>query len=452
MTTAIQEDNRTRIVGLEVSNFKKLRTVNIAPKGNLVVIGGKNGAGKTSLIDAVACILGGKDEVPDVPVRRGEDKATIVADLGDIIVRRVFTKEGGTSLRITNREGAVFPSPQAMLDKLTGKISFDPLSFYRMAPKDQRETLRHLVGIDLTENEARRAQLYAERTVLNNDIKRTQAIAEAMPFYAEAPEATVSLTQLSKELEAARAKNREIDQARAHLGELETHLATKNDLLARIDAEIEETEKRLAELRTLRHDQANVIQVEMAKVDEMKDQVAALVEIDTKPIIQRMGETEVLNNKVRANVARADALRAVADKKKNADTITEQIEKLDTEKNATLKAAPFPVNGLGFDERGVTFNGLPLSQASAAEQLRVSVAIGAALNPKLRVLLVRDGSLLDDDSLALLDSIAREKDLQVLVEVVGDDPNVQVLIEDGAVKETREPATEEPQTLEEAKA
>jgi len=104
-----------------------------------------------------------------------------------------------------------------------------------------------------------------------------------------------------------------------------------------------------------------------------------------------------------------------------------------------LAETPFPVEGLGFGDKGVIFGGLPLSQASGAQQLRVSIAIGAALNPKLRVMLVRDASLLDDKSFALLGEEAKARQLQVFLEQVGHGSRVQVVIEDGHVAEIREP-------------
>ena len=60
------------------------------------------------------------------------------------------------------------------------------------------------------------------------------------------------------------------------------------------------------------------------------------------------------------------------------------------------------MKGLALGNGEVLLNGLPLSQASGAEQLRLSMAIAMAGNPKLRVLRIKEGSLLDDDNLALL--------------------------------------------------
>lgn len=81
----------------------------------------------------------------------------------------------------------------------------------------------------------------------------------------------------------------------------------------------------------------------------------------------------------------------------------------------------------------VNLEGVPFGQASDAEQLRASIAIAMASNSKLRVIRVRDGSLLDADSMALLSDMADKKDFQVWIERVGEGAT-GFIIEDGHVK------------------
>jgi ABC-type lipopolysaccharide export system ATPase subunit len=80
----------------------------------------------------------------------------------------------------------------------------------------------------------------------------------------------------------------------------------------------------------------------------------------------------------------------------------------------------------------VLYQGVPLAQVSSAERIRVSFAIAIAKNPKLRVVLLKDGPLLDEKSLAMVAEMAEEADVQVWVERVGRGP-VGVLIQDGEV-------------------
>ena len=48
------------ILQLQASNVKRLRAVNIRPDGQVVVLGGKNGAGKSSVLDAITYALAGE--------------------------------------------------------------------------------------------------------------------------------------------------------------------------------------------------------------------------------------------------------------------------------------------------------------------------------------------------------------------------------------------------------
>lgn len=54
-----------KIVHLVAENVKKLRAVEISPKGELVTISGKNGQGKTSVLDAIWWALAGTSQIED---------------------------------------------------------------------------------------------------------------------------------------------------------------------------------------------------------------------------------------------------------------------------------------------------------------------------------------------------------------------------------------------------
>jgi hypothetical protein len=94
-----------------------------------------------------------------------------------------------------------------------------------------------------------------------------------------------------------------------------------------------------------------------------------------------------------------------------------------------------PVQGLTFGEGEILLNGVPFAQASDAEQLQASVAIAAALNPKLRVIRIRDGSLLDDLAMQRLAQFATATDMQVWIERVDSSGKIGFVLEDGHVKQ-----------------
>ena len=106
-----------KIVQLNVENVKRIEAVEITPDGELVVIGGKHGNGKSSVLDSIMYALGGEKALPPVPLRNGTSKGHITINLGDLVVTRKFTRkkdgEIGTSLEIKRANGDKVSSPQA---------------------------------------------------------------------------------------------------------------------------------------------------------------------------------------------------------------------------------------------------------------------------------------------------------------------------------------------------
>jgi hypothetical protein len=58
-----------------------------------------------------------------------------------------------------------------------------------------------------------------------------------------------------------------------------------------------------------------------------------------------------------------------------------------------------------------------------------------ALNPKLKVIRIMDGSLLDGENMAVITEMAKDKDFQIWIERVEDGSDMAIIIEDGAIVE-----------------
>ena len=415
-----------KIVELRAENFKRLKAVRIAPDGALVVVRGRNAAGKSSVLDAIAAALGGKGACPDEPVRRGENGAEVVLTMDDLTVTRTWNPGGKTTLLVTAADGARYSSPQAMLDRLVGRLSFDPLAFLALPPDRQAAALREVSGLDTSAIDAERASAYAARTEVNTRVRQIEAEIVALPPEpppgSEPPEAEVSIATLAEEYRAAVEtcrKNSEIRNETARL-DAATDAATERVEAIRRDLAAAEVAAKTARQRS----------------DAATAHARSLSDTDPAPIAARMQDAEHLNASVRTESARRMATdrldSALAAEAKEADRLTDEIDELDGEKRERTAAAKMPVEGLGFDASGgVTLNGLPLSQGSQAERIRLSVAMGIALNPTLRVILVRDGSVLDDDSLRIVAEAAEAADAQVWIERIEGEGGV--LIEDGEV-------------------
>lgn len=417
-----------KIIRFEAENFKRLRAVSIAPDAdnNLVIVSGKNGAGKSSTLDAIWGALGGGTAAKETsrPIRDGETEAHVELDMGELIVTRTWTADGKTSLVVKASDGARYQSPQSLLDALVGRLSFDPLAFAGQSPKDQRATLTALVKLpfDPDELDRERELLYAKRTDVGRELKQLQGQLAGIPEITdELPPNEVSLADLTQRFQEALDRKRTNESVRDELKDIAYALQVAESDIERLTSELADAEKSEANHR---HD----LNFKTAEVE-------ALIDPDLDALDARIRTVESTNVKVRQVAERqrvSDEVSGVIVAQAN---LTEQINAIDERKSKAVAEAKMPIDGLGFDSDGVTYQGVPFKQASSAEQLRVSVAMAMALNPKVRVIRISDGSLLDSDNLALIEQMADANDFQCWIEVVDESGDLGVVIEDGLVRE-----------------
>jgi hypothetical protein len=442
----------SRLVSLEAENLKRLRLVRLDfdPETHSFIVAGRNAQGKTSILDTIAMVLGGEKLVPERPIRAGakSGRGTVVLDNG-LQVTRKFTS-GGSRLEITGADGAPLKSPQAILDKLVGRLGLDPLEFIRQDRRKQLETLKRLVGLDFTVENERRRSLYEQRTGTNRQVAELEARLRVCPMHADAPAAPVSIAALVQELRLAEEMNR-VNAARwAEVGQLEGDAETIQQDIEKANAAIVELEKKVAQWREYLGKKEAALATKVDEIEAAQVAQSTLHDLDTSAITERIAGAEEINKKVAANQARAELVAQYKARQASVEDVTRQIDAIDEQKGKALAEAHFPIPGLSFDDDGILYQGVSFDQASSAEQLKVATAIAFALTPDLPLVLIRDGSLLDDDSLRVIDDLAEEKDGQVLIERVGSQG--WVVLEDGEVVGTAgAPAAEPPAPTAKAK-
>jgi len=407
---SVRSNGSLHIIRLQAENFKKLRAVEITPKGNVVTITGRNGAGKSSVLDSIFAALGGRNAAPKKPIREGEKRSRVVADLGDLVATQVFTPSG-SRLEVANKDGMVFKSPQAVLDKLVGAIGFDPLAFMAMDDKAKRQVLIELMGVDVTAHDKKIADLKNDRSTLMEKKKEAAKELEAMPQWPEAPEEEVSVTELMAELKQANETNKALET-----------------LEKQADADLKELTRLSEEFRALQVKIATAQQAAQTSQAALKDKS----KVDTEAIEQRAEKLETTNKQVRENQARTKKEAEIEELGNQVYTKYQAIQAAEAEKANALAEVKLPLEGLSVDEEGVTFDGIPLSQVNHAKQVEVSMAIGMAQNPKLRVMLA-NGNGLDSETLATVARLAQENDYQVWLEVADESGKMGIVIEDGTV-------------------
>lgn len=462
-----------RIIQFTAENIKKLSLVSITPAGNVVQITGKNGQGKTSVLDSIWWAMTGVSNIQSQPIRKGAESARIELGLGkdkiELVVERRFT-ESQSYLTVKTPDGARYPSPQKLLDDVIGALAFDPLGFMREKPREQFDTLRRLVnlGIDLDALKKADEQDYAARTIANRDAKAKRNQAQAIQLPPDLPKDRVDEKALLNQLTAASSHNSAIERSKENRARAGEKIKTQRQRAAEIEESIEprtaeiqarynaeiagyerqiealqaaiavaksEAEKSVANHRRERQAEVDVLRSGADVLQNELDHASPLPEpIDVEALRHQIDDAQLANSLI-AQREQRDAIEAEAVKfEKRSESLTEAMKARDKQRQDALAKAKMPIDGLAFGDGMVLFSGIPLDQASDAEQLTVSTAIAAALNPKLRVLRIRDGSLLDDDAMKRLAQFAEERDFQIWIERVDGSGTVGIVMEDGHVR------------------
>lgn len=408
-----------KILKLQAENVKRLVAVEITPTGDTVVISGNNGAGKSSVLDAIFWALAGAKNIQDKPIREGQEKAFVRLDLGKYTVERRFTQKG-TYLDVRTVEGAKFTDAQAVLNDLIGSIAFDPLEFARMKPADQYDVIRKIVrfDVDLDALKAKYDEDYKERTHVNREVSQIEASLAMIRLPENPPEAPIDVVEKSKALLEARSRVDQADKAKCLAQDAELILIAAQKSLALAEKSVVEAEVNLSNAKT-DHNLKETLRPTEEQLASIENDISTANEKNAEWI-------RVVNKK--------DMEKKLEAAKATADLLTEKLEGYKAQKENAFAAAKWPVPGLTITDGAVYYNGIPFDQASSAEQLRVSAAIAMSGNSELRVMRIKDGSLLDPNGFKILEEMAKEHDYQVWVETCYTDDPMAIIIEDGSVK------------------
>lgn len=427
------------VTELRAENFKRLRAVRVSLGEGMVTVAGRNGAGKSSVLDAISAAIGGKRMCPDVPVRDGEERAEVSVALGPIVVTRSWDAGGATKLHVTTAPGMKVASPQKMLDALFDPIAFDLSALLAKPPREQRAFLLDALGLSAKDAELesrKRAALDAIQCLTNNAKSAQSQLSKVQSYPSDTPDEPVSLLT---------------DALASHRAAVERHDQASRSLKNKIDARdrIAEDVKRMNAERDALQQRIERLSNEMAgylasKVDADDAVSRAKAELDAAPepdaaALDAVREREQrINDAVRSKKLEARLRADVERYELEAEGTRTVVQQIAEERDALIRAAFSGQNRLDYDDNGLTLDGLPLAQASQSERIRVAFALMsrslATAGKDLRLVLVRDGSLLDAESRRALAEEAVRRDMQVIVEVVGD-AGGDIVIEDGAVRE-----------------
>lgn len=413
-----------KINKLEIENVKRVKAVSLEPTQNgLTVIGGRNGQGKTSILDSIAWALGGNKYKPSQPHREG---SVLPPNLQISLSNGLEIKRDGknSDLKVIDPSGQ--KAGQKLLDSFVEEFALNLPKFMESSNADKARTLLQIIGVGdkLAEFEKKEQELYNERLVIGRVADQKKKFAAEMSYFQEAPKELISVSELLQEQQAILAKNAENERLRGQRDSLKQRQTQLDSEIARL---IEEKAK---------VDQ----QLEIAEKDALD-----LHDESTEQLEYSISNTEEINRKVRANLDKDKAEQDAQVEKEKYDNLSAQIDRIRLDKNQLLEDADLPLPGLSVAEGELLYKGQRWDNMSGAEQLKVSTAIVRKLNPECGFILIDKLEQMDLDTLKEFGQWLEQEQLQAIATRVSTGDECSIIISDGYGEETEQAAVIEKQ-------
>lgn len=408
-----------KINTLEVENVKRIKALKLSPsESGLTVIGGRNGQGKTSVLDAIAWGLGGDKFKPSAPKREGSfaDPELHITLSNGLVVER---KGKNGSLKVTDPNGN--KGGQTLLNEFVETLALDLPRFLKASSKEKAETLLKIIGVGdmLKELDLREKTLYDERHSIGIIADRKAKFAKEMPTYSGVPDAPVSPMELIKKQQEILARNGENQRKRM--------------LRDKYEKEYEDAKNAcvLAKMR-LKEAEENVIAA--------RSNAADTIDESTKELENSIADVENLNAKIRANFEREKAEAEAESYRTQYESLTDDIEEVRAARRSLLENADLPLKGLSVEDGELTYKGQKWDCMSGSEQLIVGAAIVRRLNPDCGFVLLDKLEQLDADTLKTFGEWLESEGLQAIATRVSTGGECSIIIEDGRSAAEEKPA------------
>lgn len=412
-----------KIETLELENVKRIKAVSLTPSQNgLTVIGGNNSQGKTSVLDAICWLLGGKKFEPTNAKRDGAYAEPLLrATLSNgLIVER---KGKNASLKVIDPNGK--KSGQQLLDSFISELALNLPKFLNAPDKEKTAILLRIIGVSeqLTQMEAQETQLYNQRRAIGQIADQKKKHAADLPTWTDVPEQPISVSELILQQQSILQKNAENQKLRAEYARCEETVIKARMALQEAKHALAKAEYDLSQAKR--------------SAEDLQDESTAELE-------KNLAEIETINAKVRDNLIKAQAEQEATDLSGQYDDLTEQIENIRKARQELLGKADLPLSGLSVEDGKLLYHGKAWDCMSASEQLKVATAIVRRLKPECGFVLLDKLEQMDMQTLTEFSTWLETEHLQAIATRVSTGDECSIIIEDGCVqnpvpKETNPP-------------
>lgn len=408
-----------KINTLELENVKRIKAVKIEPtKEGLTIIGGRNGQGKTSVLDSIAWVLGGDRYRPSEPQRHGSvlpPNLKITMDNGLVVER----SGKNSTLKVTDPTGR--KGGQQLINEFVSQLALDLPKFMTASSRDKADTLLRIIGVgdQLAKFERDETELYNKRHAIGQIADQKMKYAKEMTEYPDVPDQLISASELIKQQQGIMAHNAENKRKRDRAAEIQCRYDAVNHKINDLQGELQ---RLMTEQQSLMND----LRIANMEAEHLEDLSTAQLEQDIENV-------EKLNIKVRANLEKKKAKEDAKAYRAQYSELTNEIESIRQKRTDLLNSAQLPLPGLSVQDGELTYNGFKWDNMSGADQLKVSTAIVRKLNPQCGFVLLDKLEQMDIDTLREFGDWLEQEGLQAIATRVSTGDECSVIIEDGYI-------------------
>lgn len=473
-----------RIVKLKIRNLFGISELEAG--GNSIELTGKNGAGKSSVIDAIKYALTNKSDRKYI-VRNGETEGEVLieTDSGLRINRKVRTNQA--DYKSVKNNGVEVNSPETFLKDIFTELQLNPVEFMNMTEKQQNAIILDMIEYDwdmskikewfgeipawvsydqnilcvLNDIQSEKGDYFTERTDINRDIRNKKAfvedIAATIPAgYNLEKWEKASAGEIYQKIERIRKENEEIQKAKSLLDErdskvrkfeadreikraalttefgnrkaqIDKDILQLQEQIKALQAEKDGLEERLADKLSLAEQEykANVARYD-AEVENYKEYRDKKV-VDVSELVTQANEIEKMKSHINEYKRMLNLKDEIGALEKQSKILTDRIEKARTLPGEILADCRIPIAGLTVKDGTPLINGLPISNLSDGEKLDLCIDV-AIQNPKgLQIILIDGVERLSTEWKERLYQKCKEKGLQFIAARTTDDDVMAVM-------------------------
>lgn len=454
--------------------------------GSSVELAGKNGAGKTSVIDAIRYALTNKSDRKYI-VRRGETEGEILieTDNGLRINRKARTTQA--DYKSVKKDGREVGSPENFLRDIFTPLQLNPVEFISLPEKQQNAIILDMIEYPwdmqkikewfgeipswvnydqnilavLNDIQSENGEYFQNRQDINREMRNKRAfieeIAQAIPAGYEVEKwEKASAGPVYQKIERIRKENEEIQKAKSLL-ELRDNKVRKFEAdreiaktsLAReigarrtqIENEITRMEDQIRNLKAEKDSLAEKMADKTAVIEEQYKAAVAKYDAEVEAYAEYRDKEPQSTKELEEEAAMIENMKAHVNEyrrmqglqsdveilKEESDLLTERIEKARSLPGEILETAKIPIAGLTIKDGVPLINGLPVSNLSDGEKLDLCIDVAIQKPNGLQIILIDGVEKLSTPVREALYKKCKDKGLQFIATRTTDDEDLTVI-------------------------